>query len=281
MVELKLSNGVGIPQLGMGTWQINDRGSLLEIIKAGYGLGYSLIDTAAAYSNEMAIGKVLEKLGIPREKLFLSDKVWNTNRGFDAVQEACRRSLKKLKTDYLDLYLIHWPASPKLHEAWESINAETWRGMEKLYEDGLVRAIGVCNFKIHHLEALFKTSEIVPMVNQLELHPGMPQLDLVSFCRGHNICIEASSPLGNGEILTNETLIALSQTKGKTVAQICLRYGVEKGLILIPKTTSTERLRENKGIYDFTLSPQEVSMIDSLPYCGGIGIDPDEVTEFG
>lgn len=281
MVELKLANGVDIPQLGMGTWQINDGDILLEIIKTGYGLGYSLIDTAAAYSNEMSIGKVLKKLGIPRDKLFLSDKVWNSNRGFEEVQKACRKSLKKLKTEYLDLYLIHWPASPKLHEDWEFINAETWRGMEKLYEDGLVRAIGVCNFKIHHLEALFKTSKFIPMVNQLELHPGMPQIDIVSFCHDHDICIEASSPLGNGVILANEKLRALSQSKGKTVAQICLRYGVEKGLILIPKTKSIKRLQENSEIYDFSLSSQEVSIIDSLPYCGGIGIDPDEVTEFG
>lgn len=281
MVEQELANGVRIPQLGMGTWQINDRDILLEIIRGGYELGYRLIDTAAAYSNEMSIGKALNQLNLPRERLFLSDKVWNTNRGFEAVQDACRKSLKKLKTDYLDLYLIHWPASPKLHEDWEHINAQTWRGMEKLYQDGFVRAIGVCNFKMHHLEALSHTANIMPMINQVEFHPGMPQEKLLSYCHDRGICVEASSPLGNGEILQNDDLLAIAQTKGKTAAQICLRYGVEKGVILIPKTRSCARLRENMNIYDFSLSQHEINVIDRLPYCGGIGIDSDEVTEFG
>ena len=281
MFELELANGVKIPQIGMGTWQINDRETLLALIKAGCELGYSLIDTAAAYSNEMAIGKARTLLGIKREDLFLSDKVWNTNRGFEAVQSACRKSLKKLKTDYLDLYLIHWPASPKLHKDWEMLNAETWQGMEQLYQDGLVRAIGVCNFKHHHLEALAKTAKIMPMVNQVEFHPGMPQQDLISYCQERGICVEASSPLGNGAVLVNAQLKELAKAKGKTTAQICLRYGVEKRLVILPKTTNPSRLQENLAVYDWELSAEEMRMIDTIPYCGGIGIDPDEVTEFG
>lgn len=281
MLEFELANGVKIPQIGMGTWQINDKDVLQELIDAGNKLGYRLIDTAAAYSNEMIIGKAWTQLEIQREELFLSDKVWNSNRGFEAVQKACRKSLKKLKTDYLDLYLIHWPASPKLHKDWGRINAETWRGMEQLYQDGLVRAIGVCNFKPHHLEELAKTAKIRPMVNQVEFHPGMSQQELISYCREKGIYIEASSPLGNGAILNNETLKELAGSKSRSVAQICLRYGVEKGLILLPKTTNPLRLQENLAVYDFELSSEEMKRIDSIPYCGGIGIDPDEVTEFG
>ncbi|SFW61233.1 aldo/keto reductase [Selenomonas ruminantium] len=281
MIELELANGVKIPQIGMGTWQINDKDTLQELIKTANELGYSLLDTAAAYSNEISIGKAWTQLGIKREDLFLSDKVWNSNRGFEAVQSACRKSLKKLKTDYLDLYLIHWPASPKLYDDWKILNAETWRGMEQLYQEGLVRAIGVCNFKSHHLDALSKTAQVMPMVNQVEFHPGMPQQELISYCRERGICVEASSPLGNGAVLVNAQLKELAKVKDKTVAQICLRYGVEKGLVVLPKTTNPVRLQENLAVYDCELSDEEMRMIDAIPYCGGIGIDPDEVTEFG
>lgn len=281
MIELELANGGKILQIGMGTWQINDKDTLQELIKTANELGYSLIDTAAAYSNEISIGKAWTQLGIKREDLFLSDKVWNSNRGFEAVQSACRKSLKKLKTDYLDLYLIHWPASPKLYDDWKILNAETWRGMEQLYQEGLVRAIGVCNFKSHHLDALSKTAQVMPMVNQVEFHPGMPQQELISYCRERGICVEASSPLGNGAVLVNAQLKELAKAKDKTVAQICLRYGVEKGLVVLPKTTNPIRLQENLAVYDWELSDEEMRMIDDIPYCGGIGIDPDEVTEFG
>ena len=281
MNDIELNNGVKIPQIGMGTWQINDREVLLDIMKAGYDMGYRLIDTAAAYSNEMALGKVLSALSLPREELFISDKVWNTCRGYEKVQEACRKSMKKLKTDYLDLYLIHWPASMKLYTDWQEINADTWRGMEKLYQDGLVRAIGVCNFKVHHLEALQKNSTVSPMVNQVEYHPGMPQTEVMAYCREHKICMEASSPLGNGQVLMQPQLMALAENKVKTTAQICLRYAIERNMVVIPKTSNPERLRDNLAVFDFQLSEDELKNIDEIPYCGGIGIDSDEVTEFG
>ena len=155
----ELSNGNSIPYIGLGTWQLTDRQSLSKLIGAAYEKGYRLIDTAAAYSNEIAISKAVSENGINREELFISDKVWNTSRGYEAVRKACQTSLKKLKTDYLDMYLIHWPASMKLYSDWRKINADTWRGMESLYEDGIVRNIGVCNFKIHHLEELKKVGE--------------------------------------------------------------------------------------------------------------------------
>ena len=276
-----LRNGMKIPCIGIGTWQITDRAVMADVIGSAYDIGYRLVDTAAAYSNEIALSKAIALKGINRDELFLSDKVWNTSRGYQAVQEACRKSLKKLKTDYLDLYLIHWPVSMKLYPDWAEINADTWRGMEKLYTDGLVRAIGVCNFKAHHLNELQKSAEIMPFINQFEVHPGYKQEDLTEYCRSQNIAVEASSPLGNGQILNQEDIKAIAEKKGKTAAQICLRWELQKGIAVIPKTVKPERLAENFDVFDFELSDEEMKTIDSIPYCGGIGIDPDEVVEFG
>lgn len=270
-----------IPCIGLGTWQITDRAVMADVIGSAYDIGYRLVDTAAAYSNEIALSKAIASKGIDRDELILSDKVWNTSRGYQAVQEACRKSLKKLKTDYLDLYLIHWPASMKLFPDWAEINADTWRGMEKLYADGLVRAIGVCNFKEHHLNELQKSAVIMPFINQFEVHPGFEQAELTAYCRSQNIAVEASSPLGNGQILDQEAIKAIAEKKGKTAAQICLRWGLQKGIAVIPKTVKPERLAENFDVFDFELSDEEMKTIDSIPYCGGIGIDPDEVAEFG
>lgn len=281
MNTIHLHNDVLMPQIGLGTWQITGRGAMAELLDAAWQVGFRLIDTAAAYNNEMAIGKALETLALPREELFLSDKVWNTCRGYGKVQDACRRSLKKLKTDHLDLYLIHWPASPKLYPNWRELNADTWRGMEALYREGLVRAIGVCNFKVHHLEELSKTAEIPPMVNQLECHPGLPQMEVLTYCQEKDIAVEASSPLGNGQILSNMVLQEIASSHSRTTAQICLRWALEKGLIVIPKTADPARLAENFAVEDLSLAESEIQRIDQIPYCGGLNIDPDEVTEFG
>lgn len=277
----RLSNGVEMPMLGLGTWKVIDRTVVSFLIHRAFEEGYRLFDTAAAYSNEAAIGRVVDTMTDRRDQLFLSDKVWNTCRGYDKVREACKRSLKKLKTDYLDLYLIHWPASVKLYDNWAEINADTWRGMESLYEDGLVRAIGVCNFKVHHLEELGKTARIPPTVNQFEFHPGLKQEELVIYCRNHGIAAVASSPLGNGQILNHPILGEIAEKHKKTTAQICLRYALDRGVMVIPKTTNEKRLKENLDVFDFSLSKEETKMIDTMPYCGGIGIDSDEVTEFG
>ena len=213
----------------------------------------------------------------------MQSKVWNTNRGFDQVQEACKNSLKKLKTDYLDCYLVHWPASPKLHENWEELNAETWRGMEALYKAGLVRSIGVCNFKIRHLEALEKTCGILPQILQTEIHPSMnrPALsELLSWCASHQVVVQASSPLGNGQILQNEEILRIANAHKKTAAQICLRYSLQKGCVVIPKTANVSRLKENIRLFDFYLSVAEMEELDALPFCGGLNLDSDEVTQF-
>lgn len=276
-----LRNGNKIPCVGLGTWQINDREQMKNIISTAIDAGYQLIDTAAAYANEISLGKAILEKGVAREQIYLTDKVWNTNRGFDAVQKACRQSLRKLKTDYLDLYLIHWPASPKLHENWKDINADTWRGMEQLCKDGLVKNIGVCNFKPHHLEELKKTAELMPLVNQYEFHIGMHNQELLNYCNKEQIVIEASSPLGNGQILSNKELQKLSLQKQLSVAQICLKWCLQKGLVVIPKASSTQRILENIDLFSFELTEDEMIAIDNIEYCGGLGFDSDEVTQFG
>ncbi len=222
------------------------------------------------------MAKAISAKGISRDDIYITDKVWNTSRGYEAVKEACKKSLKKLKTDYIDIYLVHWPAAIKHHKDWEEINADTWRGMEALYKDGLVRNIGVCNFKLHHLEALEKTAEIMPFINQIEIHPGLPQSELIDYCKSKDIVIEAYSPLGNGKILQNETILKIAKTKSVSAAQICLRWAIQKSIIVIPKTVNKERLHSNINVFNFELSDSEMKAIDRIPYCGGIGIDPDE-----
>ncbi len=278
-----LSNGMHIPIVGLGTWQIIDRDTVLNVIKNAVQLGYSFIDTAASYSNELSIGRAIHVLGLERNKLVLSSKVWNTSRGYEKVQQACKASLKKLKTDYLDSYLVHWPVSPKLHENWEELNAETWRGMEALYKAGLVRSIGVCNFKKRHLDSLSKIASQLPMIMQSEYHPGMNADEVksvIDWCMKYNVVMQASSPLGNGQILQNETIAKIAAVHNKSTAQVCLRYSVQKGFIVVPKSVTPARLKENLAIFDFSLTDDEMKTLDCLPFCGGLNLDSDEVTQF-
>lgn len=280
MEKVQLRNGLSIPSVGLGTWRITDKQEMYATINSAYEQGYRLFDTAAAYRNEMVFGKAVKELELPREELFIQDKLWNTCYGYEKAQEACKKSMRKLKIDYLDAYLIHWPASPGQYNNWCEINAETWRGMEKLYEEGYVRAIGVCNFKPHHLIELSKTAQIMPLINQIELHPGMLQSETVLFCREKGIQVEASSPLGNGQILTNEILGKIAKEKGISTAQLCLKWELKHGTIAIPKTTKASRLAENMKLFNYDLTEEEMQIIDGLAFCGGLGIDSDEVTDF-
>lgn len=280
MKNMKLRNGLCIPSIGLGTWKITDRQEIIQVLANAYENGYRLIDTAAAYMNEMAIGKALKELQIPREEWIIQDKLWNTCYGYEEAQEACKRSLRKLKTDYLDIYLIHWPATAKQYSNWQEINAETWRGLEQLYKEGYVKAIGVCNFKPHHLMALGEFAQICPFLNQIEFHPGMLQEETVSYCNDKGIQIEASSPLGNGQILKNDVLTKIAKQMEVSVAQICLKWALKRGAIIIPKTTRSERMRENMQLDEFDLSDEQMQQINQLPFLGGLRIDADEVTNF-
>ena len=280
MEKVQLRNGVVIPSVGLGTWRITDREQLLETVDSAYQCGYRLFDTAMAYTNEMAFGRAVRELKLPREELFIQDKLWRTCYGYAEAQEACKRSLKKLKTDYLDAYLIHWPVPAKQCGNYRELNAETWRGLEQLYREGCVRAIGVCNFKQHHLEELSETASVLPFMNQVECHPGMWNPELTAYCKERGIQLEAGSPLGNGQLLSDERLCLMAEKKGVTAAQLCLKWALQHGYVVLPKTTNKERLRENIETKHFELSRDEMLILDGLPFLGGLGLDSDEVNNF-
>lgn len=276
----KLRNGLLLPKVGLGTWQIVERSLMNDVIKNAYDCGYRLIDLAKAYSNEIAVAKALAAAGIEREEVMLSDKLWRTVFGYDNVIEACKQSLKKTRSEYFDLYLIHWPASVSTYPDWAEKNAENWRAMETLYKEGYVKAIGVSNFNVRYLSKLKETAEIMPFVNQVEIHPGLLQQDIVDFCKKEDIQIEASSPLGSGEVLSQKTLVDISGKYGVSTAKICLRWALQKGYTVIPKTTNKNRLLENISVFDFEISPEDMKLIDGIEYCGGVGLDPEQKFEF-
>lgn len=262
-----LHNGVKMPWLGLGVYKAREGGEVEGAVRAAIAAGYRSIDTAAFYQNEAGVGRAVRESGIPREEVFLTTKVWNSDQGYETTLRAFETSRKKLGVDYVDLYLIHWPVKGKYRE--------TWRALEKLYEDGWVRAIGVSNFQIHHLEDLMKDCRIVPMVNQVEYHPRLTQEDLFHFCREHGIQPEAWSPLMRGRILDHPTVVELAGRYGKTPAQIILRWDLEHGVVTIPKSVREERIRENADIFDFALSPEDVAQLDALNRNERVGPDPD------
>jgi len=269
-----------IPHIAFGTWKM-DPEQAEEAVCAAIRAGYRQIDTATAYANEPGVGTGIAKSGARREELMISGKLWTTKRSYDAAIKACKRSLKSLGLLYFDQYLIHWPAPPALFERWQEMNAETWRAMEALLQEGTVRSIGVCNCKPRHLEALKKTALVSPAVNQIEFHPGYFQAETAAYCKMHKIAIEAWSPLGSGTLLTNPVLARIAAHHQREVAQICLRWCVQHGALPVSKTVSPERMRSNLQVFDFTLSEEEMEEIDRLPLLGYSGLDPDTVTQFG
>ena len=276
MENMKLNNGYMIPEIGYGTWQSPDSEVTVNGVKAAIAFGYRHIDTAAAYKNEESVGEGIKESGIARKDLFVTSKVWNTQRGYEKTIAAFEKTLSDLDLDYLDLYLIHWPASKKDYENWEEINLETWRAMTDLYKAGKIKAIGVSNFKPHHLEALMKT-EVKPMVNQIEFHPGFMQEETVKYCRENGILVEAWSPLGTGRMLTNPDLQEIASHYGKSVAQICIRWCIQHDVLPLPKSVTPSRIEENSNVFDFEINAEDMQRIDALENFGGSGLDPDEV----
>ena len=272
-----LANDVQIPCIGFGTWQTPDGEIAINSVKAALKAGYRHIDTAACYGNEASVGQAIKESGVPREEIFVTSKVWNTERGYEKTLAAFETTMAKLDLDYVDLYLIHWPAAANQFENWKEINAQTWRALEELYIKGKVKAIGVSNFLPHHLEALLEGAKVVPMVNQIEYHPGFMQAESVAFCKAHNILVEAWSPLGTGNVLNNETLIMMAQKYSKTVAQICIRWVLQHGLLPLPKSITESRIIENTEVFDFELKEEDMAIIDAIPFCGGAGINPDAI----
>jgi len=275
--KITLMNGTKIPCIGFGTWQTPDGTVATKAVKTAIQLGYRHIDTAAIYGNEKSVGEGIHQSGIARENLFVTSKVWNANRGYDKTIAAFNQSLNDLKLDYLDLYLIHWPASANQFENWKAINLDTWRALERLYKEGRVKAIGVSNFNSIHLDALMKEAEFMPVINQIEVHPGYPQKELVNYCQNRNIKVEAWSPLGSGRVLQDPTLASLAKKYNKSVAQLCIRWCIQRHLIPLPKSVTPNRIESNRQVFDFTIDEDDMKTMTELPPLGFSGLDPEQI----
>jgi len=265
--SFELHNGVQMPYFGLGVYQSEDGSEVINAVKVALNHGYRHIDTAAIYYNEEGVGTGIRESNVDRKDVFLTSKVWNTDQGYDATLKAFEASLERLGTDYLDLYLIHWPKG--------EISKETWKALEKLYKEKRVRAIGVSNFLRHHLEDLLSSVEIVPMVNQMEFHPYLVQQDLVDFCSSKGIQYEAWSPLMQGNIFDLDIMKDLASKYNKTIAQIVLRWDLQKGVVTIPKSSKKERIIANSDLFDFELSDEDLELLDGLDKDKRFGPDPD------
>ncbi|SEM19895.1 Aldo/keto reductase [Aquimarina amphilecti] len=263
----KLHNGIDMPYFGLGVYLSDNDKEVIDAVQWALDEGYRHIDTASIYKNEEGVGKAIRNSHVPREEVFVVSKVWNADQGYKSTLKAFEESLKRLQLDYLDLYLIHWPVKGKYNE--------TWKALEKLYTDGRIKAIGVSNFLQHHLQNLMQTSEIKPMVNQMEFHPYLVQQDLIEFCEKHDIQYEAWSPMMQGKIFELSILDDLAKKYEKTVAQIVLRWNLQKGVVTIPKSSKKQRIIDNSNLFDFELSKEDVNYIDALEKNQRLGPDPD------
>lgn len=266
-----LHNGVKMPWFGIGVFKVEEGPELVNAVKFAIKHGYRSIDTAAIYANEEGVGQAIREglieASIPREELFITSKVWNSDLGYESTIAAYETSLKKLDLEYLDLYLIHWPVEGKYKEA--------WRALETLYKEGRVKAIGVSNFQVHHLEDLMNVAEIKPMVNQVEYHPRLTQKEIQAFCQDHGIQLEAWSPLMQGQLLDNLVLQEIANKYNKTIAQVILRWDLQNGVVTIPKSTKEHRIVENSTVFDFKLTKEEMQRINELNQNHRVGPNPD------
>ncbi len=274
MKSFRLSNGVEIPAVGYGSY-LSTEGNGKQTIIDALDAGYRYIDTAMFYQNEAEIGEALAEYDIKREDLFLVSKVWHTMLGREKTLQSFEASLKALGTDYLDMFLIHWPMGPDKNTDWLALQTETWKLMEELYEAGRVRAIGLSNFLPHHIEPLIKNIKILPMLDQLELHVGYMQEYALNYLRSKGIVIQAWSPLGRARVLNDERVLAIAEKHGRSAAQILLRYLLDRDIAVIPKASSKERMKQNLDVFDFHLTDEEISFLSCIPETGWSGEHPD------
>lgn len=262
-----LHNGVKMPWLGLGVYKVEEGKEVINSVRSAIETGYRSIDTAALYQNEAGVGEGIKDSGIQRDELFITTKVWNDRQGYESTLQAFEESRKKLDLDYVDLFLIHWPVQGKY--------LETWRALEKLYKDGYVRAIGVSNFQVHHLQDIISNFEIKPMVNQVEFHPRLTQREVLSFCRENKIQLEAWAPLMRGRLMDHPTIVQLAEKYGKKPSQIILRWDLDTEVVTIPKSIHADRIKENADIFDFQLEESDIAEINALNENERTGPDPD------
>ncbi|MDN4608534.1 aldo/keto reductase [Sporosarcina highlanderae] len=260
-----------MPQLGLGVYKMTDSEETLKAISYALQIGYKAIDTAAIYENERETGEAVRQSGIPREELFITSKVWNDDQGYDETLRAFEASLERLGMEYLDLYLTHWPVAGKY--------VDTYRAIERLYEEKLIRSTGVSNHHIHHLEKIFSVANVKPMVNQIELHPRLSQETLRKFCQEHGIAVTSWSPLARGGLLDNPLLNEIGLKYGKSPAQVIIKWHLQHGLIVIPKSVTQERIKANIEVKDFELAPEDMMKIDSLNMDERTGTNPEKFDE--
>lgn len=266
--DVKLNNDVLIPQLGLGVYKAHEGREVQDTVRIALEAGYRSIDTAALYGNEHGVGLALKNSDVPRDEVFITTKVWNADQGYDSTLKAFEVSMHRLGVDHVDLYLVHWPVARRFKK--------TWQALERLYDQKVVRAIGVSNFQTHHLDELLADANVVPAVNQVELHPRLAQIELRSYCADKGIAVESWSPLMHGgEVLRDPVVLKLAEQHGKTPAQIVLRWHIQHGLITIPKSVTPERIGENINIFDFELSADDMQALDGLNQDKRIGADPD------
>ncbi|WFB59172.1 aldo/keto reductase [Paenibacillus sp. BR1-192] len=262
-----LNDGVKMPWLGLGVWKTKEGEEVIQSVKSAIAAGYRSIDTAAIYGNEEGVGQAIRESGVSRDELFITTKVWNDDQGYEKTLQAFETSRKKLGLDIVDLYLVHWPGKDKY--------LETWKALIHLQKEGLVRSIGVSNFQIRHLQHIIEDTGVVPVVNQVELHPLLSQKELLGYARENHIVLEAWSPLMQGN-LDQPALAQIAEKYGKTTAQVILRWDIQNGVIVIPKSIKDHRIRENAGIFEFELSAEDMAAIDGLNQNKRFGSNPDE-----
>lgn len=268
-----LNNGVQIPCIGFGTYKAAT-GNSADIIATAIKAGYRFFDTASFYETESYLAEAIKRSGLPREEFFITSKVWKTEMGYQETLEAFERTLKNLNTDYLDLYLIHWPR-PTLDKEWKDVCIATWKAMEELYKAGKVRAIGLSNFLPHHLDVILQNCTVKPMVNQLEMNPGYTQEAAVNYSQANDILVQAWSPLGRQRVLQAKLLVELAEKYQVSPARICLRYELQKGINPIPKASAMERMQDNMNVFNFTISEEDMHKLNTLPQIGWSGEHPD------
>lgn len=269
-MHIKLNNGIEIPKIGFGTSLIEGE-ACIENIKLALKAGYRHIDTASVYRNEKEIGIAIKESDISREEIFITSKVWKDSMGYENTIKSFNNSLKNLQLDYIDLFLIHWPRNND-----KNLNIETWKALEYLYKHKKVRAIGVSNYLKHHLEIILNDCEICPMIDQLEFHPGLIRKETIDFCQKNNIILEAWAPLGKGKMLQNEELIKIAKKYNKSVAQLCIKWCLQNKVIPLPKTTNWDRMLDNKNVFDFTITKEDMNCINNMKISSWSGMDPNE-----
>lgn len=270
-----LNNGVEIPCIGFGTYKTSDGQDGAEVIANALKAGYRYFDTASIYKNEEYIAEAVAKTGIKREEIFLASKVWKTEMGYEGTKKAFRASLERLRTDYLDCYLMHWPLPDPEYREWRGLDAETWRAMEELLQEGKVRAIGVSNFLPHHIENLLQGAKVCPAVNQIEFHPGHTQEMTVRYCQEKGIVVQAWSPLGRKRVFEHPFIVKMAEKYGITPAKLCIRYAIQRGVIPLPKASSPGRMEENLDVFDFRINEEDMYRIGTMPPVGWSGEHPD------